>query len=1360
MATDPTRTHSTLQATLRAGLNPVLAQAEAALLAEIEGAMGGGDRPLSALCADLAGWLDARHLRIDELQEIADIFSARIGRATDRDTRRAEILEFARALGASGRDLRRDAQALARSLDFDAVAERCARLIGKEERRLAFGLGRLGKFAGAALSQAPDDWAGSRIEAAVVRALHHQGDPRVRTAGFICLKDALSVLPAGDREHRLGERALAALLRSAFARDADVAIQIAALDALSCASTSSFSVALRERLGKPGAGDDFWVRRAAVRLLCQQVSKHPPDLLDLALHDPSPAVRQALAAELASLTDDAARCVEHLANDPDRVVRAQALVALPSLSGDLRVPELVAILSRVMRNEADNLVLRTALHVAVETTSRLGTNAAATFHAAMLRQVDRLHVEAPSLAVRRWAAQAREQMWCHTHPQAATLLRELRAATHALREGQATRVPAIAHSLREDPDLVARVLAVLAQRDFGYQIEASSLGRAPRVRRGDRFRFRSWRAWHEFRASSPEKRQGHPHTLGRVYDSDIIAPSAIMAELAPTKVPGEPVHMGEEDGWRPYLPLPDLALSAIDKGAPVRIATSEGMTELAPPAGFLRRLRSRMALSRRFAQLAALRNWSRNRSREPDAYLATLKKLGFAVRIEGHGDGRTRHRLDPAVSRFFPVVVPILPPDFWRRLEVHFFSLYQNTLLHLAVFLGAVGVYFVGRHAWANARIRRARRAIPLVIGGWGTRGKSGTERIKAALLNGLGLSVVSKTTGNEAMVLQGDAFGALHELFLYRPYDKATIWEQADVLHLARNLKADAMLWECMALNPSYVTVLQRHWMQDDISTITNTYPDHEDIQGPAGRNIPEVMTKFIPRRSVLLTSEEQMRPILAEAAQQLETRLEGVGWLEAGLLPPDALARFPYEEHPYNIALVLKLADELGVDRDFALREMADRVVPDLGVLKAYPVAEIDDRQLGFVMGMSANERFGAHSNWVRMGFDRQDPYNEPGVWITAVVNNRADRVPRSKVFAEFLVEDVALDRMVLIGSNLAGMRGYLNDAWGRFESGLTLFPDQSPDTPADRLEATARRMRIAYTHEHLVQRTRPMLERIGITKDDIDAKDILDPGALGRAVAGARPDLRSAILDHAAAMRRTVEEYEAIAQALATSSDRARLDQMFRQTVRGWFDAKITVIEDFDATGDAVITALANLTPPGFLNRVMGVQNIKGTGLDFVYRWQAWEQVARACDMAESTDPHLRAEGIQRLAAFREFGVASETRVRRTLAHLRRQGDLGPALDARIALAAQELDDQMTRVKAEMVPDRRSQVWGRLLAMLEALLEPWDSIRRRRRAQRIYRDLAGERISRPRAAYELKRITLRQKGGWLFSEGKGSP
>ena len=51
-------------------------------------------------------------------------------------------------------------------------------------------------------------------------------------------------------------------------------------------------------------------------------------------------------------------------------------------------------------------------------------------------------------------------------------------------------------------------------------------------------------------------------------------------------------------------------------------------------------------------------------------------------------------------------------------------------------------------------RLNRWRRNIPLVIGGWGSRGKSGTERLKAAMIQGMGYSLFAKTTGCEAMMV------------------------------------------------------------------------------------------------------------------------------------------------------------------------------------------------------------------------------------------------------------------------------------------------------------------------------------------------------------------------------------------------------------------------------------------------------------------------------------------------------------------------------------------------------------------------------------------------------------------------------
>lgn len=155
-------------------------------------------------------------------------------------------------------------------------------------------------------------------------------------------------------------------------------------------------------------------------------------------------------------------------------------------------------------------------------------------------------------------------------------------------------------------------------------------------------------------------------------------------------------------------------------------------------------------------------------------------------------------------------------------------------------------------------------------MGGWGTRGKSGVERLKAALFESLGHSILSKSTGCEAMFLHAPFFGRTQEMFLFRSYDKATIWEHHSLMLMAAEMKSSIFLWECMGLTPSYVEILQEKWSQDDFSTITNTYPDHEDIQGPAGYDIPRVMTCFIPKSGTVITSEEQMHPILAEDAEK----------------------------------------------------------------------------------------------------------------------------------------------------------------------------------------------------------------------------------------------------------------------------------------------------------------------------------------------------------------------------------------------------------------------------------------------------------------------------------------------------------
>lgn len=1317
-----------LEARIPQRQRPVLADLRDELLASTgeELPEGVADQAEAAL-----DWTRSQFAAIEDLHAKAAAFNARLLNAHEVAEREAAILDLAEQLGADPRQLDSDARALRRHFDADAVLERYRRRLGERERAIAYGLERCGELVADGLESGAIA-AGSALVAEAFAGLLEKGrswrgDGRVRLAAHRALGFAAQQVPARLQGFWL-DVALGATRRTALNPEEGAWAQLEALATLQQLSPVSFDTVLQRRLGpradqgSPLASDNrLFVRRGLAAMLAASVHRQPhhADWLQRLANDPDGAVRQALAFALPRMPAElAAGLFAKLRVDRDPQVRAALLSDLPRLAGTVGSEPCLGLLERVLARDEDEFVLRMGTAAARDLARwLLGRDEAAAVGAAtrLRAALAGLRARSDNAKVRLWAGAAREALWLLGDPEARALAAEIEAGIAGQREGTGRRIKAL-RDATADEDRLGRVLAVLANGDFGFDLEP---GRTPRLWRGDRFKRRWWRIRFEFRASATDKRQAWLHTIGRHFTGPVIAPSARLAELAPTKVPGEPLHLGAEGGWRHFVPLLDHVLSAIDRGQALRLYTSEGVTEIEPPRGLLARLKLFVRISRAFPELAPLRNQTGN------DYVTALRQAGVKVHFRPHRDAGEEP--DPQVVKLFSFggLVPAVA-TFFSQASAYFATVYENSLVQLGVFIALASAWFAGRHIWRGRRMRRLRDGIALVLGGWGTRGKSGTERLKAGLINALGHGLVSKTTGCEAMFLLGRPFGDLQEMFLFRPYDKATIWEQFDLVGTARGLGARVFLWECMGLTPSYVRVLQKDWMRDDISTITNTYPDHEDVQGPAGRNIPEVMTQFIPDHGTLLTTEEEMYPILREAAEGYGTRIRPVGWKEAGLIHQSLLDRFPYAEHPFNIALVTAMADELGLAPDFAVKEMADRVVADLGVLKIYPRSTIEGRTLEFVMGNSANERFGAMGNWTRMGFADHDLARDPEIYISTVVNNRADRVPRSRVFARILVEDIAADRHVLIGSNIDGLLGFIEESWQDYAAKLTLYHD-AEHSPAQVLERLARHQRIPLDQAQLDGRLAAML-----------------------ASQASGTDQAEAVAAHQAELAAQLQEYTALAARVAAGGDHDRIDADLREFLRRCFMAKLVPVREFYTPGEEIIRLIHGLTPPGLINRIMGMQNIKGTGLDFVYRWQAWEACHKACQQALDSDPGIARRGLDFLGAFQEYGVLSDARVRETIAVLKARGGGNDAeLDAIVA----RLDAQMAALEGQGGASEGSAGGGGKLGQLvEAFLDSTDAVRRRRAADRIYRELIAEQISSQRAAYELKKLTSRQKGGWL--------
>ncbi len=915
---------------------------------------------------------------------------------------------------------------------------------------------------------------------------------------------------------------------------------------------------------------------------------------------------------------------------------------------------------------------------------------------------------------------------------------------------------------------MGRVLGVLARDDFA--LSADRDGDAYVVYRGEPRRFAPWRVFFEALHPLPSKRQAYPHTWGRHIRGALRAPPRGLAELTATNVPGERVLVGKRGDWGRHVPLVDdlLAMGVLRRRA-TRIVSPGGTTTLTPPRSLVRRAVAWLTLSVRYARFAELRKRSLE-SDEPAVQRgfceAIARETGIHVEFVPHAFARMLSRpseLPSAAALALPAALSQQIDAGFRDLLHYSVSIEGNRLPHVGAYAAAVLVGMIARAVAIRRAIDSDRKAIPLVVGGWGTRGKSGTERLKAGLFQGMGYEVLVKTTGCEAMFIHAIPGLRAHEVFIYRPYDKATVWEQRSLLRLGRRFGTRVFLWECMALQPDLVNLLQEQWMRDDYSTITNAYPDHEDVQGPAGVDVAHVISEFVPTGGRLFTTEDQMLPLLRERAKARGTSMRAVGDVEAALLADDVLARFPYHEHPKNIALVCALAQALGIPAAVALAEMADNVVPDLGVLKTYPRVPYAGRRLAFTNGMSANERTGALSNWVRMGFDKHDPDRDPARWIVTVVNNRADRVARSEVFARFLVQDIAAHRHVLIGTNVSGLVGFVREALSRHLADIAPSRDLAGDAAARRATAVARvrrafaKLAIGALDAASVGRELEALALPPVPAAEVDA--MLGPGAPDETAAAARRDVDARLAKDypaearpfvvsAIARRRAVRNVLAALDAhLETAPE--RVDRAFADAYRTMFEEGLVPLYDSTLTGDQVIDAVAKSAPPGAVVDVMGVQNIKGTGLEFVYRWVSLDVVERALEQARSGVRETEDAGLRVLLAHDDWGLVDAAYAQETLAALRTRvaPERAAAFDAVLARLAILVEKKRAALSA-----KRSRTTGDLVRdVIGKTFDYLDSTRRQSMARAVLDDLVAGRLSHAAAAVEMRAIVARAKGAW---------
>jgi len=235
-------------------------------------------------------------------------------------------------------------------------------------------------------------------------------------------------------------------------------------------------------------------------------------------------------------------------------------------------------------------------------------------------------------------------------------------------------------------------------------------------------------------------------------------------------------------------------------------------------------------------------------------------------------------------------------------------------LLFILIVIGLVESHF---HRLSLAQL-------PIRIHVNGSRGKSSVTRLIAAGLRAGGLKTLAKTTGTSPRIIDENG----KDRVIHRLRD-ASIGEQVRLLRNFANKKPDAVVLECMAVNPQYQWVAEQNMIQSTVSVITNVRPDHLDEMGSNLLDNTMCLSNTIPFNGKVVTSEKEMGNVLREVSKKRNSEFTLV---KADEITLEYMGRFPYLEHRDNVALALKICKLCGVEKETALEGMV-HTPPDPG-------------------------------------------------------------------------------------------------------------------------------------------------------------------------------------------------------------------------------------------------------------------------------------------------------------------------------------------------------------------------------------------------------------------------------------------
>lgn len=300
-------------------------------------------------------------------------------------------------------------------------------------------------------------------------------------------------------------------------------------------------------------------------------------------------------------------------------------------------------------------------------------------------------------------------------------------------------------------------------------------------------------------------------------------------------------------------------------------------------------------------------------------------------------------------------------------------------------------------------------KSIPIRVNVNGIRGKSTVTRLITSVISEAGYETIGKTTGTEARII----FPKTNEEEpIVRRREGANISEQLRIIKRAAKLKVEALVCECMAVNPDYQKVFQSKMIQANIGVIVNVLEDHLDVMGPTLDQIADAFTETIPYNGYLITIEGPYTEYFKTVAESRNTK---VIVADNSKIKQSYLNKFDYVVFPDNVSLALAVGEALGIDNEVAFKGML-KANPDPGALRISKIGN-DFHNNYFANGFAANDAASTLRIWERiieLGYSTDN--------AVIVMNCREDRVDRTEQFARDVLPYTKAKAIISIGKSTA--------------------------------------------------------------------------------------------------------------------------------------------------------------------------------------------------------------------------------------------------------------------------------------------------------------------------------------------------